>query len=473
VLSQQSRDLHDAGERAGGAGDAAPARSDPPSAPAQPGTIALRLALAFVTVALAAVALLAGLTAAFASADVSDLAARQRAELTAAIAVASGGAWDRYNTWTGADLSPVLNLASRIGADVKIDDGAGRTVATTPGFAARGNDPQHSRPIDVRGQRVGAVEVRFTGSGLGGADQALQTALLRAIAGAAGLAALLALLAGLGVARRITRPLSRLITATRAMGQGDRSSRVGPVRAPGEIGELATAFDQMADAIDRHEKLRRVLVADVAHELRTPIAVLQAEHEALLDGVAEPTPAQFGSLRDQVLRLARIVGDLQTLSEADAASLHMTPCRADLADIAASAGDNLAGRFEAAGIAVTRRLAAAPVNGDSGRLHQIATNLLTNALKFTPAGGRITIEVWTTNGFSILRVSDSGIGIPPDELPRIFDRFWRGRHAARTAGSGVGLAVAVELARAHGGDISATSTEGIGTQMTLTLPCLS
>jgi signal transduction histidine kinase len=229
----------------------------------------------------------------------------------------------------------------------------------------------------------------------------------------------------------------------------------------------------MADAIDRHEKLRRVLVADVAHELRTPIAVLQAEHEALLDGVAEPTPAQFGSLRDQVLRLARIVGDLQTLSEADAASLHMTPCRADLADIAASAGDNLAGRFEAAGIAVTRRLAAAPVNGDSGRLHQIATNLLTNALKFTPAGGRITIEVWTMNGFSILRVSDSGIGIPPDELPRIFDRFWRGRHAARTAGSGVGLAVAVELARAHGGDISATSTEGIGTQMTLTLPCLS
>jgi two-component system sensor histidine kinase BaeS len=151
----------------------------------------------------------------------------------------------------------------------------------------------------------------------------------------------------------------------------------------------------------------------------------------------------------------------------------MTQCRADLADIAASAGDNLAGRFEAAGIAVTRRLAAAPVNGDSGRLHQITTNLLTNALKFTPAGGRITIEVWTADGFSILRVSDSGIGIPPDELPRIFDRFWRGRHAARTAGSGVGLAVAVELARAHGGDIRATSTEGIGTQMTLTLPCLS
>jgi len=470
MLSQRSGDRTEARARGRGA---APARSAPATVSAQPGTIALRLALAFVSVALAAVALLAGLTAAFASADVSDLAARERAELTRAIAVASGGAWDRNNTWAGADLSPVLNLASRIGADVRISDAAGRPVATTASFATHHYDAQRSRPINIGGQQVGEVDVRFTGSGLGDADQALQTALLRAIAGAAGLAALLALLAGLGVARRITMPISRLITATRAMAHGDRSSRVGSVRAPREIGELATAFDQMADAIDRHEKLRRILVADVAHELRTPIAVLQAEHEALLDGVAEPTPAQFGSLRDQVLRLARIVGDLQTLSEADAAALRMTPSRADLADIAASAADDLAGRFEAAGISVTRRLSAAPVSGDSGRLHQITTNLLTNALKFTPTGGRITIEAWSANGSAILRVSDSGIGIPPDELPRIFDRFWRGKHAARTAGSGIGLAVAVELARAHGGDITATSSEGLGTQMTLTLPCLS
>jgi signal transduction histidine kinase len=229
----------------------------------------------------------------------------------------------------------------------------------------------------------------------------------------------------------------------------------------------------MADSIDRHEQLRRSLVADVAHELRTPLAVLQAEHEALLDGVAEPTPAQFGSLRDQVLRLARIVGDLQTLSEADAAALHLAAGQADLADIAASAADDLAGRFEAAGIEVARRLTPVEVAGDGGRLHQIATNLLTNALKFTPAGGRITIEAGPASGRAILRVSDSGIGIPPDELPKIFDRFWRGRHAVRTAGSGVGLAVAAELARAHGGELRAASTEGVGTQMTLTLPRLS
>src|SRR5262245_11524572 len=471
MLSQQAHDLNNTGEHAESTAD--PRSAAPPSGRVQPGTIALRLALAFVGVALAAVALLAGLTAAFASADVSDLAARQRVQLTNAIAVAAGAAWDRRNTWDGADLSPVLNLASRIGADVRIDNAAARPVATTSGFDARGDDPRLFRPIRASGQRVGVVSVRFAGSGLGGADQTLRTALLRAIAGAAGLAALLALLAGLGIARRITRPVSRLIAATRAMGRGDRNSRVGPVRAPCEIGELATAFDQMADAMNCHEQLRRVLVADVAHELRTPIAVLQAEHEALLDGITEPTPAQFGSLRDQVLRLARIVGDLQTLSEADAAALHMAVGRADLADIAASAADNLAGRFEAAGIAVVRRLQPVEVACDAGRLHQVATNLLTNALKFTPAGGRITIEAAPTDQGAMLRVSDSGIGIPPDELPRIFDRFWRGRHAVRTAGSGVGLAVAIELARAHGGEITATSTQGAGTQMTLTLPRLS
>jgi signal transduction histidine kinase len=254
------------------------------------------------------------------------------------------------------------------------------------------------------------------------------------------------------------------------MARGNRSSRVGPIRAPGELRELASAFDQMADAVDRQEQLRRDLVADVAHELRTPIAVLQASHEAFLDGIAEPTPAQLTSLHDEVLRLARIVGDLQTLAEADAAALRLTKDRIDLADIAASAADALAGRFEAAGITLTRRLSPAMVLGDAGRLHQVATNLLTNALKFTPAGGEVTIEVRPASQNAVLKVSDTGTGISHDDLPRIFDRFWRGRGAARTSGSGIGLSIAAELTRAHGGELTAASTEGQGTQMTLTLP---
>ena len=442
----------------------------PPDTGTRGDAIGLRLALAFAAVALAAIALLAGLTAVFAAADVSSLAGRQRSDLTRAIATAAGAAWARDGSWESASIGPVLNLAAGVGADAEIRDQAGRLVAVSPGFAARAADPQLSRPVVVGGTPVGVAVVRFTGAGLAAASNTLQTALLRAIAGAAGLAAVLALLTGLAVARRITRPVGKLIAATRAMGRGDRAARVGPVPAPGELRELAIAFDQMADTLDRQERLRRALVADVAHELRTPVAVLQAGHEALLDGVAEPTPDQLASLRDEVLRLARMVGDLQTLAAAEAAALSLALSRCDLADVAGAAADSLAGQFETTGVTLERRLAPAEVLADPGRLHQVITNLLTNALKFTPAGGRVTLSTRPTGGTCVLQVTDTGVGIPPGELPHIFERFWRGQQAAHVSGSGIGLSVAAELARAHGGRLTASSEPAHGTQMTLTLP---
>ncbi len=452
-----------------------PAMTDPAAAPGQAahaGTLGLRLALAFLAVALVAVALLAGLTATFAAADVSTLASQQRTELANAIAVAAGAVWDQNNAWSAADLSPVLDLAAKTGEAVQIRDQAGHVVVSSADFAAA-HGPQVSPAIMVRDERVGTAVVRSTGSGLNAADRVLQTALLRAIAGAAGLAALLALLTGLAVARRITRPVTRLIAATRAMAAGDRAARVGEIRAAEELRELAAAFDQMAGTLDRQEQIRRNLVADVAHELRTPIAILQAGHEALLDGVAEPTPAELGSLRDEVLRLARMVDDLQMLAAADAAALNLARRPCDLADLAAAAADSLAHRFDAAGITLDRRLAASPVLADPHWLHQVITNLLTNALKFTPAGGHVTISTRPSGGQAVLQVADTGPGIPAGDLPRIFDRFWRGQQAAQVSGSGIGLAVAADLAQAHGGRLTARSEfegPGHGTEMTLSLP---
>jgi two-component system, OmpR family, sensor histidine kinase BaeS len=448
--------------------DAPPVMTDAPVLPRRD-TLRLQLALAFLAVALAALALLAGLAAAFAAADVSSLTNRQRTELATAISVAAASAWDRNDSWASADLSPVLDLAAKIGVDLQIRDSAGRAVASSPGFAA-GTAAESSVPIAVRGEQLGAALVRFTGSGLGAADNVLRTALLRAIAGAAGLAALLALTAGLAVARRITRPIAALIAVTRSMAGGDRASRVGGIKAPGELRELAAAFDQMADTLDREDQIRRDLVAGVAHELRTPVAVLQAGHEALLDGITEPTPAELSSLRDEVLRLARMVDDLQTLAAADAAGLHLQRRPADLADIAVGAADSLARRFEAADVALRRRLSPAPVLGDPRWLHQVLTNLLGNALKFTPAGGSVTIATGPEGPDAVLQVADTGIGIPPGELPHVFDRFWRGQAAAQTSGSGIGLSVAAELARAHGGALTASSRPGQGTRLTLTLP---
>jgi signal transduction histidine kinase len=466
-----------------------PAPGAIPSAGHRGTTLGLRLALAFLGVALAAVALISVLTAVFSAVDVSSLATSQRGNLAQAFAVSAGSSWQQNQSWSGADLQPVLDFAEQAGAQLQVRDAAGRTVATTPRFTAAAGQTTGA-PVVVDGRTQGSVLVGLGSSGLGAADAVLRTALLRAIAGAAGLAALLALLVGLGVSRRITRPVARLIAVTRTMAGGDRSARAGEIKGPGELRELAVAFDDMADTLDREDKIRRDLVASVAHELRTPVAVLQAGHEALLDGVTEPTPHELGSLRDEVLRLARMVDDLQTMAAADAAVIQLARERHDLADIAASAADSLARRFETAEVTLDRRLAAAPVLADERWMHQVVTNLLGNALKFTPAGGTVTISTGTISTGTIstgtistgaaatgpdgpsavLEVADTGIGIPADELPRIFDRFWRGQAAAQTSGSGIGLAVAAELTSAHGGTLTAASGPGEGTRLTLTLP---
>ncbi len=433
--------------------------------------LALRLALAFVGVALCAIALVAGLAAGFEAEDVSLLANQQRQELTQAMEVSAAAAWDRRNNWSDAELTPVVDLASRIGAGVQVTDSAGRLVIASPGFGT-GGGVVTQRKVMVNGQSPGTIRVHFATLGLGGPHRQLRSDLWQAVAGAAGLAALLALLVALGISRRITRPVIRLIEVARERAAGHQNARVGEIRGPAELRELATSFDEMADTLVRQEQLRRNLVADVAHELRTPVAILQAGHEALLDGVIEPTPAQLSSLRDEVVRLTRMVDDLQTLAAAEAAALQLVVEPHDLADIAEAAADSMGSRFDIAEITLKRRLSPAPVLADQRRMHQVITNLLSNAIKFTPAGGTVSLEVSPSGEDAVLSVSDSGVGIAAEELPRLSERFWRGTNAAEVAGSGIGLAVVAELTWAHKGHLDITSAPGQGTQVELRLPLL-
>ena len=431
--------------------------------------VALRLSRAFIAVALAAVAMLAALTAAFAADDVGQLVATQRLELAAATSAAAAAAWSRTGSWTGANLQAALDLASRVGSQVQVANDAGRIVGGSPGFAA-GRGPVRRAAVLVRGHPVGTVDIRYTQSGFASADHKLRTALWRAIAVAAALAALLALLVALGAARHITRPVVRLMAVSRAMSRGDWAARVGSIRAPAELRDLAASFDKMADTLVRQEQLRRNLVADVAHELRTPVAVLQAGHEAILDDVTEPTPAQLSSLRDEVLRLARMVDDLQALAAAEAAALQLTLRQDDLAELAAAAADSLASQVHTRHITLERQLQPAPVLVDERWMHQVITNLIGNAVKFTPPGGQVTVTTAATADCASLTVTDTGVGIPAAELPYVFRRLWRGSNLSGTPGSGIGLAVVAELVRAHDGRVQVSSAPGRGTAFTVTLP---
>ena len=433
--------------------------------------VGLRLALAFVAVAVLAVALVAVLAVLFTDKDIAGLVQQRRDDLIKSLAAT---AVSTYKTgqpgWTDVYLSPALELAASDGAQAAILDGRGKLVASTLG-TPDGTAGIDRRPLILDGRRIGTLLVRFNGQGVGASANNLRVSLIRAVIGAAGLAAVLALLVALAVSRRITRPVIRLIESARAMGRGDRQARVGEVPgAPAELRELAVTFDQMADTLVAQEQLRRDLAADIAHELRTPVAVLQANTEALLDGVLAHTPEQTASLHEEVLRLGRMVEDLQTLAAAEAAALQLSLRPCDLAQIAAAAAEDWEASFAAARISFHRELEPAPVLADPGRLHQVIGNLLSNALKFTPAGGRIEMLLSQADGQARLEVRDTGAGISPADQPHVFDRLWRGGQATQISGSGIGLAAAAELTRAHQGTIELTSEPGIGSQFTLSLP---
>jgi two-component system sensor histidine kinase BaeS len=424
--------------------------------------------LAFLAVALGALALLSGLVLVAAERDVSDLVREEQDQTVTAVGDAVTAAYAEAGAWDTADLRPALAIATEGDANATVLDHTGRAVTSAGGLTKGGRT--EIRRIEVGGQRVGTVRVVFETAGLPSPAADLRDALVATVVAGAGLAALLALGVAVVVSRHITRPVSALTATVRVMGRGDRSARVGTINAPGELGELATAFDRMADAVDREDRLRRALVADVAHELRTPVAILRATIEGIADGVVEPTPSQMASLHDDVLRLGRIVDDLETLAAAEAAVLSLTWAPVDLAEVARRAVAQLEKQFEATGIDVETDLVTVVIDGDADRLHQVVTNLLTNALKFTPAPGAVRLEVGPDGEAARLAVIDTGVGIPSAELPHVFDRFWRGRHGATTSGSGIGLAVVAELVRAHHGLLSVDSEVGRGTTISITLP---
>src|SRR5438445_4994935 len=338
-----------------------------PDRPTLVGPLTARLALAFLAVAMGALALLGALVLVVGARDVAGLARLQQDEVATVVTDAAAAAYRAAGGWAGADLQTPLALARLGGGEVVVLDASGRAVSGSLPAGAAPHTPERLvwRDVAVGGINAGKVLVTFSGTGLPGADRHLRDALTRTVAAGAGLAALLAVGMAVVVARRITRPVAALTRTARAVEHGDRAARVGDIEAPGELGELAVAFDRMADALALEDSLRRMLVADVAHELRTPLAVLQATLEGMADGVVAATPDQLASLHDEVLRLARIVEDLETLAAADATGLAINPGAVDLAQVAAAAVETLRHQFQAAGLTLETRLAPVLVLGDA------------------------------------------------------------------------------------------------------------
>jgi two-component system, OmpR family, sensor histidine kinase BaeS len=435
------------------------------------GKLGRRLIAAFIGVVLATLLLYVLIATTSTNADLDHFVHVQEVTVADTTAMTAGTAF-HGGKWDIPGLRSATDTAAIAGAGVQVLSSGGKVLVQSPHYAGFPATTQIGRSITTRGSRVGFVRVRFGPGGLRASLGRLNAQRWSARVLAFVLALALAVAVSVLMAMRITAPLERLLAAVRARGAGDRKVRITDLHAVGELGELLQVFNAAADEVDQRDQAQRALVDNTAHELRTPVAILQAGTESMLDGLSEPTRENLASLHDEVLRLSQRLDDLQALARANSATIRLTLADHNLDVIARDAADRLADSYEAGNVRLHLDLEPVTISCDHQRMLEVITNLMTNALKYSRPGGSVTVEtVQSDHSHAFVRVTDTGIGIPADELPRVTERFFRGAGSPAVAsGSGIGLAIVEELARAQHGTLHITSQVGSGTQVTVTFP---
>jgi two-component system sensor histidine kinase BaeS len=282
----------------------------------------------------------------------------------------------------------------------------------------------------------------------------------------------LAVASGLLLTRKVLRPLSQMTDISERIASGDYAARV-EVISNDEVGHLAAAFNRMADSLQRIEQLRKTMVIDVAHELRTPLTNIRGYIEALRDEVVAPSKATFVSLHEEILRLGKLVEDLLQLARAEAAKGILRPQTANLEELMGKTLELFQPQFAAKAIAVEMKIPAAAnqVVADPEKLGQVFRNLLDNAYRYTPRGGSVEVSTARLRDKVKMIFANSGEGIAAEDLPFIFERFYRGEKSRSRdhGGAGIGLAIVKELIEAHGGEVGA-DTASDKTRIWFTLP---
>lgn len=387
--------------------------------------------------------------------------------------------------WEGAKTilrgtSSGMTIGGMMGGDgLWLADANGIIVASADesriGQTITASERADSVPIQVDGQLVGILVPgrQMMGGMTDAAAQDFLAQVNRSIWIAGLVAAAIALGLGFILFRQITAPLNALASASDKIAAGDLSARA-PERGNDEITRVARSFNTMADHLARSETARRNMLADVAHELRTPIGVIQSHLEAMMDGIFPTDSEQLASLHDETIFLSRLVGDLRELALADAGQLTLTRERTDLGVLIERTVAAFQPQANARQITLTTLLAEnfPFVNLDTQRIEQVLHNLVSNALRYTPPHGSVSVKLVRAENLVRVEVRDTGTGISPDELPHVFERFWRGDKSRSRAhgGTGLGLAIAKQWVEQHGGTIGVESELGKGAMFWFTLP---
>jgi signal transduction histidine kinase len=337
-------------------------------------------------------------------------------------------------------------LATRIALAALVTAGSAVAVLAF-GVAVVGGDA-FAALMMAHGETAEAAQAMF--------DQSVRGVLIVAVVLAIGLAIGLAVV----VARMLARPLEEVGEAARRIADGDYAARV-PREGPEEIASLADSFNQMAAALQEQERMRREFIANAAHELRTPLTNLQGYLEALRDGIIEADAATFDSLWEEADRLVRLARSLDALAEGEALAEPAQRIELDLAPVLEASVALVRPALEARGIAVERRWPTPlPARGDPDHLAQVLANLLQNAVRYTPSGGSVSVSGEARSGSVLVSVGNTGEPIPADDLPHVFERFYRVEKSRDRAsgGAGIGLAIVKQLVESDGGHVGAESS---------------
>jgi len=395
-----------------------------------------------------------------------DRSAEHMAEVAATVYAENGG-------WTAAGAETLEHVATLNGIRLALYRADGRSVE--PGHRHPELPfPRASAAVVVEGQTVGRVVAASPSGGLlTPEEEHLQASLdrLHLLAGAVSIAA--ALVLAFLLAQTLSRPLRRIRTTAQQIERGDLTARV-ELGGDAEMRAVGHALNRLAETLEREEALRQASVADLAHELRTPVSGLLSRIEAAQDGVFADQAANLEAMHAEILRLARLLDDLSRLAEAEQPGLLLEKHPVDLAQVAERQAKEFEARFAERGIELSKELRSVIVDGDPDRLSQITANLLSNALRYTEPGGKVVLRVGPEPRSAVLEVADTGIGIPPGDLAHIFKRFWRGEksRSRATGGTGIGLTIVHELVRAHDGRIDVESAPGRGSRFRIILPRL-
>lgn len=337
----------------------------------------------------------------------------------------------------------------------------------------KGGYEQTNYPVKVNNKEVGHAEMGYYGpyyftdndiTFLNNINQIL------IVIGMISLA--LALLLGTFMAKRVSGPITKAVHAAGQITKGNYKQRISEKSDTREIVQLTDTINHLADSLEKQQSLRKQMSADVAHELRTPLANLQSSLEAMIDGIWEPSGERLESCHEEIIRINRLVGDLEKLERFEAENASMTISEFDISELIQHILNNFETEFYKKGIQLDFSGETQLIQSDKDKISQVITNLVSNALKYTPEGGHVGVQLDDEENFIEIIVKDSGKGIPPADIPYIFERFYRADKSRNrlTGGSGLGLTIIKAIVESHNGKISVQSELDKGTTFTVSLP---